>query len=149
MKRFIGLISVIMALTLVLLSVPWSNPPSRAEERKPVSKISSRLNRDLKVKTHQLQKRAQGQPQDESAPALATIPFEDASIQKLFLHFEKRPTAAQLKELEALGIKPYPDSWVPPVGSHPTGFIYAVAPVEKLPDLAAKQFVYSLETAES
>jgi hypothetical protein len=47
-----------------------------------------------------------------------------------------------------MGIIPYPDSWIPPVSGHPTGFIVADMPIDKLSELAGKDYVVSLDTAE-
>ena len=47
-----------------------------------------------------------------------------------------------------MGITPYPDSWIPPVGAHPTGFIMADMPINKLEALAEKDYVVRLDTAE-
>ena len=72
----------------------------------------------------------------------------DMSKQMVFIHFDEEPTQAQIEELEAMGITPYPDSWIPPLKNHPTGFILADMPVDKLSALAGKSYVVRLETAE-
>jgi len=73
---------------------------------------------------------------------------ENLSMQRIFIHLAQEPTASQIDELEAMGIIPYPDSWIPPVGGHPTGFIVADMPVDKLDELADKDYVVWLDTAE-
>ena len=50
--------------------------------------------------------------------------------------------------LSSLGVTVYPESWIPPVGNHPNGFILAEMPVDKLDGLAAKSYVIALDTAE-
>ena len=47
-----------------------------------------------------------------------------------------------------MGITPYPESWIPPLENHPSGFILADMPVDKLEALAEKGYVVRLETAE-
>jgi len=73
---------------------------------------------------------------------------ENLGMQRIFIHLAQEPTASQIDELEAMGITPYPDSWIPPVGGHPTGFIAADMPVDKLDELAGKDYVVRLDTAE-
>jgi subtilisin family serine protease len=74
--------------------------------------------------------------------------IEDLETQRVFIHMAKEPTAKQLKEMEAMGIIPYPDSWIPPVGEFPTGFIVAEMPVDKLGALEGKDYIARLDTAE-
>ncbi len=70
------------------------------------------------------------------------------SFQRVFIHLAQPLTPAQLVELQALGTTVHPDSWLPPVGNSPTGFVLADMPVDKLDALAAKDYVVSLDTAE-
>ena len=73
---------------------------------------------------------------------------ENLGMQRIFIHLAQEPTPAQIAELRAMGIIPYPDSWIPPVSGHPTGFIVADMPIDKLSELAGKDYVVSLDTAE-
>jgi len=74
--------------------------------------------------------------------------MEDLETQRIFIHLAQEPTVKQLDELESMGITPYPDSWIPPVGEFPTGFIVADMPVDKLGTLAGIDYVAQLDTAE-
>ncbi len=73
---------------------------------------------------------------------------DNLDMQRVFIHFAQEPTVQQIDELEAMGITPYPDSWISPAGGHPTGFIVADMPVDKLGELAGKAYVEWLDTAE-
>ncbi len=73
---------------------------------------------------------------------------ENLGMQRIFIHLAQEPTASQIDELEAIGITPYPDSWIPSAGGHSTGFIVADMPVDKLDELAGKDYVVRLDTAE-
>jgi hypothetical protein len=73
---------------------------------------------------------------------------ENLSIQRLFIHLAQELTAQQIDELKAMGITPYPDSWIPAAGGHPTGFMVADMPIDKLDELASKEYVVQLDTAE-
>jgi hypothetical protein len=72
----------------------------------------------------------------------------DIGTQKVFIYLDKALTKPQESELVGLGIILFLDSWVPPVGAHATGFLIAEVPVTKLDELAAKNFVVKLDTAE-
>ena len=73
---------------------------------------------------------------------------DNLEIQRVFIHLTKELDSSQIEELEATGIVLYPDSWIPPVGAHPTGFIIADIPINKLAALVEKDYVVRLETAE-
>jgi len=73
---------------------------------------------------------------------------ENLGIQRIFIHLTGRPNPQQIDELEAIGIIPYPDSWIPPAGAYPTGFMIADIPVDELDELAGKDYVVRLDTAE-
>lgn len=74
--------------------------------------------------------------------------LDNLSVQRIFIHLSRELTPAQIAELKTLGIILYLDSWLPPVGDHPTGFLMADMPVDKLETLAAKGYIVKLETAE-
>ncbi|MGI2336521.1 MAG: hypothetical protein ACRKGH_07775 [Dehalogenimonas sp.] len=73
---------------------------------------------------------------------------EDISVQSVFIYLKELPSASQQNEIRQLGITLYIDSWIPPVGVHPTGFLIAKVPVDKMADLAAKDYVIRLDSAE-
>ena len=76
------------------------------------------------------------------------IRVDDLEIQRIFVHLTKELNSSQVEELEAIGITLYLDSWIPPVGAHPTGFILADMPIDRLEELAQKDYVVKLDTAE-
>ncbi|MEW6142747.1 MAG: hypothetical protein AB1597_06255 [Chloroflexota bacterium] len=73
---------------------------------------------------------------------------EPLNIQRVFIYLAKPLTTEQSAELKVIGVSPYPESWIPPSGNHPAGFLLADMPVDKLDALAAKDFVIRLDTAE-
>jgi len=73
---------------------------------------------------------------------------DDLEIQRIFIHLTKELNSSQVEELEAIGITLYLDSWIPPVGAHPTGFILADMPIDRLEELVEKDYVVRLDTAE-
>ena len=73
---------------------------------------------------------------------------EDLGMQRIFIHLAQEPTAGQIEELTAMGIIPYPDSWLPAAGGPSAGFMVADMPIDKLDELAGKDYVVQLDTAE-
>jgi hypothetical protein len=73
---------------------------------------------------------------------------ENLRVQRIFIHLAQEPAAQQLDELEAMGIIPYPDSWIPAAEGHPAGFMVADMPIDKLDELAGKDYVVKLDTVE-
>ena len=47
-----------------------------------------------------------------------------------------------------MGLTLYLDSWIPPVGAHPTGYIIADMPLDALGKLAEAEYIIRLDTAE-
>jgi hypothetical protein len=74
---------------------------------------------------------------------------KNVGIQTIYIYLSQQLSATQTVELNELGITLYQDSWIPPTGNHPTGFILADMPVDKLDMLAAKNYVIKLDTAET
>ncbi len=68
--------------------------------------------------------------------------------QLIFIHLEREPNEAQVKELQNMGLVLYRDSWIPPVGAHPTGYIIADMPLDALYRLAEREYIIKLDTAE-
>jgi hypothetical protein len=73
---------------------------------------------------------------------------ENIPTQRVFIYLSQPLTPARLAELQSLGVTAYPESWIPPVGNNPTGFVLADMPVGSLDSLAAKDYVIRLDTAE-
>lgn len=73
---------------------------------------------------------------------------DDLGNQRIFIHLQEPPDDSQLKELESIGVFLYLDSWIPPLENHPTGFLLADMPVDKLAELAEIDYIIRLETAE-
>jgi hypothetical protein len=74
--------------------------------------------------------------------------IENLGMQRIFIHLAQEPTPSQIDELEVMGITPYPDSWIPAAAGHPAGFLVADMPIDKLDELAGKDYVVRLDTAE-
>ncbi len=73
---------------------------------------------------------------------------DNLSIQRIFIYLSEPLTRPQMKELRALGLSLYLDSWIPPTASHPEGFIIADMPIDTLEEVASKDYVVRLDSAE-
>ncbi len=74
--------------------------------------------------------------------------IDNLEIQRIFIHLNEELNPPQIEELEGMGLTLYLDSWIPSVGAHPTGFLIADMPIDKLEELARKDYVVRLDTAE-
>jgi clostripain len=115
-------------------------------ELEPEAKVSSLLSLQVEAKL----RCQQVLPTDDELSMMQAggMNTEDLEMQRIFIHLAQEPTLKQLEEMEALGIIPYPESWIPPVGNFPTGFIVADMPVDGLGELATKDYIAQLDTAE-
>lgn len=68
--------------------------------------------------------------------------------QRIFIHLQRELDESQVKELQDMGLTLYLDSWIPPVGAHPTGYIIADMPLDVLGKLAEVEYIIRLDTAE-
>lgn len=144
-------LSICLALALLIGSSLGPLPSVSAQGGIAVSKVSSQLDMRIKLKTRYLAQAgnmSQGQVALPGADIQAAGDLTQLNHEKVFLRFSRQPTPAQLSELSLLGVTAYPDSWIPPAGNHPTGFILADMPVDKLDALAAKNYVVGMDTAE-
>jgi len=151
MKKLVG-VRVFLAILLALILSGCGLPPlPMVSPSGPSSKICPLLALQVEAKTQlALETLAETGAEAERIGTLgiAGMRTEDLTSQCIFIHFEQEPTQSQLAELQDLGIAAYADSWIPPVGGHPTGFILADMPTDKLNELAAKNYIIRLNTAE-
>lgn len=68
--------------------------------------------------------------------------------QQLFVYCAAPPDLLLLERMQILGVRAYPETWIPPVGVHRTGFFLADAPIEQVEALAGAGEVLKLESAE-
>jgi hypothetical protein len=108
-------------------------------------KASARLIMQIGLREQQL-----ADPLPERLEQMETMGMrtDDLRIQRIYIHLAQPPTAQQMAELEGLGVITYPGSWIPADGEHPTGFMTADMPIDKLEELAGKDYVILLDTAE-
>lgn len=109
------------------------------------TKATSRLLMQISLRRQQLADPTPERLEQMQAMGMNT---EDLEIQRVFIHFAQELAPEQLKELEALGIIPYPDSWIPYAEGPSAGFMIADMPIDKLDDLMNKAYIIQLDSAE-
>ncbi|CAG0940870.1 partial Minor extracellular protease vpr, partial [Candidatus Brocadiaceae bacterium] len=92
------------------------------------------------------------QPTSERLNAMRKMGMRISTVetdkQLVYIHVRRKLGAAKIASLKKIGVTVYEDSWIPPLENHPTGYVLARMPISRLYDLAAKNYVVKLETAE-
>ncbi|HHT9146569.1 MAG TPA: S8 family serine peptidase [Candidatus Wunengus sp. YC61] len=98
----------------------------------------------------QLRKSCREQPTSERIKAMQRMGIKTAEIDKqlVYIHLKRKLNPSRIASLKEIGVIVYEDSWVPPLENHPTGYVMASMPIDRLYDVAKKPFIIRLETAE-
>src|SRR3989339_1274335 len=98
----------------------------------------------------QLRKSYREQPTSERIKAMQRMGIKTAEIDKqlVYIHLKRKLSPSRVASLKEIGVIVHEDSWVPPVKNHPTGYVAASMPIDRLYDIARKPFIIRLETAE-
>jgi len=144
-KIMIKKLPVLIVVTGLLFIPLITGSCATPEEDMVNEKVSSQLLTQINLKGEQL-----ADPTPERLEIMKTMGMntDNLKIQRIFIHSLQALSPSQIEEIEALGITIYPDSWIPPVGSHPTGFVLADMPLDSLNKLTQFEYVARLETAE-
>lgn len=153
MNNATGILAALVLL-LQVFSFAFSHQEVQAQESA-VFKISSMLALQVQTKLNIMEAGGIRDDTDEPSQAGFLNLFQEHIIdpgnlesQQVFVHFKHEPSPEQITELESMGLAVYPETWVPPVGSHPTGFMMADMPLESLEALSSREYIARLETAE-
>ena len=140
MNTFFRMVITFMLAPLFILPVSCSDTEVITNE-----KISSLLQTQINLKKEQIDN-----PTTERLEMMKNMGMvvDNLESQRIFIHLEHELNDSQIKDLQNMGLTLYLDSWIPPVGAHPTGFILADMPVEVLGELADKEYIVNLDTAE-
>lgn len=133
----VNIIVVILLLAVLITNMVTAFSPANADDSS--SKISNDIYKAVGGMT--------GRPHLQVQSILQGEAGEPGNI-TIFLYMNGKPDASQVADLATLGVIAYPDSWIPPVGAHPQGFLIASVPVSKLYTLAQKSYIVRLEYAE-
>jgi len=132
-------------LVLIALPIIMTGAVSCAEKEDNINKVSGVLLQQVDLRKEQM-----ASPSEERLIQMKDMGLimHDLNAQLVFIYVKGAFSLQEEQELGDLGVKVHPDSWIPPVGSHPYGFYIAEMPVEKLEVLAAKDYIIKLDTAE-
>jgi hypothetical protein len=111
----------------------------------PSGKVSSQLMLQVSLRMAQIEN-----PSSQKLAQMQMMGMQEQNIgvQRIYIYLCQPLTPAQVSDLQSMGITLYLDSWISPAGNNPRGFMLADMPADKLNDLAAKDYVVSLDTAE-
>ncbi len=131
----------------ILLSLPviMTGFLSCSEKPDAMSKVSSSLLQQVEIRRQQI-----ASPNDQRLKEMQGMGMNPGNlkVQGVFIYLKEPLSAMQEKQLTEMGVKIYPDSWIPPVGNNPTGFLTAEMPVDMLEALAQTDFIIRLDTSE-
>lgn len=66
---------------------------------------------------------------------------------KVFLYFDTQPNISTAMELTEFGVVLFPETWVPPIGSHKSGFMIARASVSDIRQIAKRKLATRISAA--
>ncbi|RPJ60782.1 MAG: hypothetical protein EHM12_05900 [Dehalococcoidia bacterium] len=131
----------------ILLSLPVMLAGSLSCSDKPdaMNKVSGSLLQQVEMRRQQV-----ASPSEQRLKQMQDMGMDtsDVKVQRVFIYLKETLTSSQEKELATMGVRIHPDTWIPPVGNNPTGFLIAEIPVDKLETLARADFIVRLDTAE-
>jgi hypothetical protein len=142
--RTITLISwvFLMIIGLSLASCSSNSSPANSST---ADKATSQLLLQVSLRRQQLVEPNPDRLAEMQAQGMNT---SDLEIQRIYIYLKAQLTQTQIGELQALDIKIYINSWIPPAGNNPDGFYLADLPIDKLDALADKDYVLRIDTAE-
>jgi hypothetical protein len=110
------------------------------------ARISSLLSMQVDLRKAQL-----SNPTPERLLQMQQLSMNTANLenQRVYIYLKNPPTPAQINELQSLNVIVYSDSWIPPAGNNPAGFILAALPVDKLNELASLPYIVRIDTSET
>ncbi len=151
-RKPVTLIMLLFSSLVVTACFGGAVPTATVEPAATVTQDPNVMRKATPLLLNQIELRAQQakQPTPQRLQQMQGLGMNVANlnVQRVFIHFSLKPSPAQVQEMSSLGITLYMDSWIPPAGSAPTGFVLADMPVTALSNLAAKDYVVKLETAE-
>ena len=150
LRKYLAILLLFTLLIPLVLGVTFQAPTAKAQSGVNKAKISSLLDIQVEAKRRafQVAPSAEGQIDMSKAMQARGAAITSLNQQRIFIHTSEELNQGQVKELEAMGLTLYLDSWIPPVRYHPTGFIMADMPLEILNELSDVNYVVRLDTAE-
>lgn len=69
-------------------------------------------------------------------------------VQKIFVYLSSEPSSDQKEELNNLALKCDWDSWIPPAGNHPFGFLTVEIKIDSFEQVLCLEWIKKIDTAE-
>jgi len=150
MRRYFAILALLALLIPLIFGGVFQASTALAQDGENSTKISGFLALQIEAKLHALEAAPleEGRVDIVQAMQATGMKVGDLNKQRIFIHLAQPPNESQIEELESTGLTLYLDSWIPPVGSHPEGFIIADMPIDKLAEVASKDYVVRLDSAE-
>src|SRR3989339_2014354 len=122
---------------------------SKLESTAGKGKVEKKIGGLLKLQI-QLKNSYKEQPTPERLNTMQKMGMRTEEIDKhlVFIHLKEKLSPSKVAELKEIGVIVHEDSWIPPLKNHPTGYVTASMPIDRLYDVARKPFIIRLETAE-
>jgi subtilisin family serine protease len=136
---------LVLAIVLLVTSLSMNSTIASGNPDQTSSRVSGLLHYHIKLKQEQA---VHPDPSRLEQMQAMGLQVDDLSSQLAFIHFTQQPSPNEISEMQAMGIALYQDTWIPPVDDHRFGFMTAHVPVNRVYDLAGKDFVILLNTAE-
>ena len=148
---FLGILFILFDVAFSAENGPLILTEHFAKMKKEVKKSSrteKKISGLLKIQI-QLRNSYIEQPTSERMNAMKKMGMKTVEIDThlVYIHLKRKLNVSNISSLKKIGITVFEDSWVPPLENHPTGYVIAGMPVNRLYDLARKTFVIRLETA--
>jgi subtilisin family serine protease len=139
-RRFMMLAPVVLLVIMVLGLVPGSVAVQSDDQG---NKISGSLELLMWEKSGQRDLLLQ------SSGPVDQLLLAETGRAKVFIYLDQPPDATVTAGLQSSGATVYADSWIPPVGLHPRGFVTASVPLNMVRGLAELSYVAKIDSAET
>jgi len=73
---------------------------------------------------------------------------EDTEFAKMIIYFSEYPSREVFSELEKKGVDYYPETWIPPFGNHPLGFLIAKVPTHRFLEILTLKEIKKVDSGE-
>ena len=144
MKRLIRL-SLFLAIVVTLNTAFCISTTSCSSSLEQTSKVSTALALQVELRKQQITAPTEQRLEQMKSMGMIT---DNLKTQRVFIYMNEMATSEQEDELKDMGIRLISDSWIPPLGNQPLGFYMAEMPYDRLKDLAVKEYIVKLDTAE-
>ena len=138
-------LSLFLALAIIVNAIICIGVISCSSMPEQTPKVSTALALQVELRKQQIASPTEQRLEQMKSMGMIT---DNLKMQRVFIYMKKMATSERENELKEIGIRLIPDSWIPPLGDQSLGFYMAEMPFDRLKELAAKDYVVKLDTAE-